>query len=381
MKFKRIVPYVIAGIGLSMNTSNNTANAQVISTSETKNLTAKATMQNVTSDLLALAETVDVNFFDMYNSETLLNIKAENLCGAYMDNMLDAQQRLAPYIGKRGYHAAVRKELPGAPAGLHCVYGQYTQLQRALNEMGDTLTIVPKHANRACTAFKSQMRKKYTPDNGYDHCIFEGKMYESDSVYNAAKNKYLADNRANTDDAIARYTQQFEQKNFSVDAIEPGSMLIVPRTPGNKRKFHMIMYVGRGRVENGQYVADPNGRPVFTAHNRERIGYLFDAWDTNNVFASNTQQIVRIQYAKELVRIESMPRAQLIEYILQGNNKVTTEQLNQMPTHMLQKMARDRYFQGQIPQTKPHDDMPIIAQNNAVTPFNIMMQQNMVKTL
>ncbi|MCM1294073.1 MAG: hypothetical protein NC311_00730 [Muribaculaceae bacterium] len=377
MKFKIIVPYIIAGMGLSMNTSNN-ATAQVISESGSNNLTAKVTSHTVTSDLLALAEKADVHFFDVYNEEMLLDTKAENLCNVYMENMLDAQQRLAPYVGKSGYRTAVRKELPGAPIGFHCVYGQYTQLQRALDEMGDTLTIVPQYANRACDAFKTQMRKKYTHANGFDNCIFEGKMHESDSAYVVAMDKYLARNHATTDEAIIKYSTIFEQKNFSVDAIEPGAMLIVPRTRGNKRKFHMIMYVGRGRIENGQYVADPNGKPVFTAHNRERIGYLFDAWDTNNVFASNTQQIARIQYAQEFARVESMPRAQLIEYILKGNNSVTREQLNQMPTQMLQKMARDKYFKGVIPKFSPVD-RNIMAQNNNM-PINLMMQSK-VNTL
>lgn len=379
MKFKRIVPYFIAGMSLSISTSSDVT-AKTVSTPDAgKNLIANVIPMNITSDLLALAEKADVHFFDLYSEDRLLNLKAENLCNVYMDNMLDAQQRLAPYVGKRGYQAAVRKELPGAPAGQHCVYGQYTQLQRALDEMGDTLTIVPKHANRACTEFKTQMRRKYNRANGYNNCIFEGKMYESDSAYNAAMDKFLARNRATSDDAIARYAGQFEQKNFSVDAIEPGSMLIVPRTRGNKRKFHMIMYVGRGRIENGQYIADQNGRPVFTAHNRERIGYLFDAWDTNNVFASNTQQIARSQYAKELKHIESMSRDQLIKYILMGNKSVTYEQLSQMPTNMLKKMARDKYFHGVIPQLSPVD-MTIIAQNHS-TSFNIMMQQNMMKSL
>ncbi len=380
MKAKIILPYLIAGMSLSMNTSNTIAAQTVSAPGTNKNLIANNISINTPADLIALAEKVDVNFFALYSEEVLLNLKAENLCNTYMDNMLDAQQRLAPYVGKRGYYAAVRKELPGAPAGLHCVYGQYTQLQRALDEMGDTLTIVPKKANTACAAFKKQMRQKYTRENGYNNCIFEGKMYESDSAYNQAMDKFLEKNHATTEEEIMRYAQQFEQKNFSVDAIEPGSMLIVPRTRGNQRKFHMIMYVGRGRIENGQYVADPNGRPVYTAHNRERIGYLFDAWDTSNVFASNTQQIARTQYAQELKRIESMPREQLIKYILMDNKLVSPDQLSNMPTNMLQKMARDKYFKGIIPPISPVDK-PVIAQNTSVTPFNMMMQQHMARTL
>ncbi len=379
MKFKRIVPYLLAGMSMSMN--SNSAPAQTLSMPENTNkITANVIKQHSTKDLLALAEKVDIHFFDVYNVDMCLDLKAENLCNAYMDNMLDAQQRLAPYVGKRGYRTAVRKELPGAPAGLHCVYGQYTQLQRALNELGDTLTIVPQHASRACTAFKSQMRQKYTPAKGYDNCILEGKMYESDSAYNAAKAAYLARHHATSGDAFMRYVQRFEQNNFSIESIEPGSMMIVPRTRGSKRKFHMIMYLGRGRIENGQYVPDINGKHIFTAHNRERIGYLFDAWDTNNVFAANIQQIARTQYAQELSRVESLPRQELIKYILSGHPSVSAEQLNKMPVQMLKKMARDKYFHNQIPNTI-HNDMPLIAQNNVASPFNLMMQRNMVHTM
>ncbi len=205
-------------------------------------------------------------------------------------------------------------------------------------------------------------------------------MYESDSAYMAAMNEFISRKHATTDSAVMRYAQQFARNNFSVDAIDAGSMLIVPRTPGNQRKFHMIMYVGRGRIENGKFIPDNNGKPVFTAHNRERIGYLFDAWDTRNVFAANIQQIAQIKYKQELIRIESMPRNQLIQYILARNSSVTADQLNQMPTHMLQKIARDKYFKGQIPNAI-QNHMPMIAQNNTVTPLDIMTRNAMSHTI
>ena len=379
MKFKRIIPYLLAGISMSMNSSN--ASAQTISAPEANpNLIANVLKVKGTGDLLALAEHVDVHFHDLYSTDLCLNLKAENLCNAYMDNMLDAQQRLAPHIGKRDYRNAVRQELPGAPVGLHCVYGQYTQLNRALDELGDTLTIVPSSARASCAEFKTQMRKKYTANNGFENCIFEGKMYESDSAYMAAMNEFISRKHAKTDSAVMRYAQQFAKNNFSVDAIDAGSMLIVPRTPGNQRKFHMIMYVGRGRIENGKFIPDNNGKPVFTAHNRERIGYLFDAWDTRNVFAANIQQIAQIKYKQELTRIESMPRNQLIQYILARNSSVTADQLNQMPTHMLQKIARDKYFKGQIPNAI-QNHMPMIAQNTTVTPLDIMARNAMSHTI
>lgn len=379
MKFKRIIPYLIAGIPLAA--SFNNARAQFISAPTTNNdATAKVINTNRTNDLLALAEKVDVHFHDVYNVENYLDLKAEDLCTQYKINMLDSQARLEPYIGKRGYANAVRKELPGAPVGLHCVYGQYTQLQRALDAMGDTLTIVPAGASRQCVAFKNQMRQRYSDAAGYENCIFEGKMYETDSAYFAAMNAYMVKQHASTEESVIQHMIQFERNNFSVESIEAGSMLIVPRTRGNTKLFHMIMYLGRGRIENNKFVPDVNGRPVYTAHNREKLGYLFDAWDTNNVFAANIQQIARTKYAQELKRIESMPRQQLIKYILSGNISVSAEQLDKMPTDMLQKMARDKYFNLQIPRMRPID-MPVIAQSNSMSPLHAMIQRNKTHTI
>ncbi|MGN0917299.1 MAG: hypothetical protein ACI4NZ_03780, partial [Candidatus Enterousia sp.] len=119
---------------------------------------------------------------------------------------------------------------------------------------------------------------------------------------------------------------------------------------------------------------------VFTAHNSERIGYLFDVWDTRNVFAANIQQIAQIKYKQELTRIESMPRNQLIQYILARNSSVTADKLNQMPTYMLQKIARDKYFKGQIPHAI-QNSMPMVAQNNTVTPLDIMARNAMSHTI
>lgn len=379
MKFKRIIPYLIAGIPFAASVNNTSAQGLSTSHSE-QNIPAKVITTNYTSDLLALAEKVDLHFYDVYNVENYLNLKAEDLCTQYKNNMLDAQARLAPYVGKRGYVAAVRKELPGAPVGVHCVYGQYTQLQRALDALGDTLTIVPARASRQCIEFKKQMRLRYSADKGYENCIFEGKMYETDSAYTAAMNAYLVRNHATTPESVMRYMQQFEQRNFSIESIEEGSMLIVPRTRGNKSQFHMITYIGRGWIKNNKFIPDANGRPVYTAHNRERLGYLFDVWDTNNIFAANIKQIARTKYAQELKQIESMPRQQLIEYILSGGNSASADQLNKMPINMLQKMARDKYFNRQIPRTIKQD-MPIIAHNNSASLMNIMMTRSNTHTI
>lgn len=370
MNFKRIIPYLIAGMPLAASISGTAAQ---LTSERQPNHYNTITTKTIKNDLFTVVEMVDTHFCEIYSIEHYLDLKAADLCNQYKNNMLAAQNRLAPYLGKHGYVAAVRQELPGAPVGGHCVYGQCTQLQRALSTMGDTVTIVPECASRECIAFKSNMRKKYSDASVYENCIFEGRMYETDSAYTAAMKKYLTRNHATTKESVIKYTKRFDQQNFSVESIEPGSMLIVPRTRGNRQQFHMITYVGRGRIENNQFIPDKNGRPVYTAHNRERIGYLFDTWDTNNVFAANIRQIAHAQYAQELKHIENMPRQKIIEYILSGKNSVNPEQLKQIPISMLQKMARDKYFNNQMPRIQQNNNSTI-ARNKLTLPLNLMMQ-------
>lgn len=72
------------------------------------------------------------------------------------------------------------------------------------------------------------------------------------------------------------------------------------------------MYLGRGQIQAGKFVADSTGRHIYVGHNRENIGDLFKTYDTSKVFAANTRKIARAEYANELKRIESMSSDQLI---------------------------------------------------------------------
>lgn len=279
----------------------------------------------------------------------MLEEKADELCDTYVSNMLRSQEKLQPLMGRRGYYSAVRTELPGAPVGRHCVYGQYTHLSRALDEMGDTLEIIPDGARTACVSFKQLMRDKYAGPE-YTGCIRNGVMHETDSAYNAALAKYLARNNVNaeTSDSVRqRHIEKFAQQNFSADELDSGAILIVPRYRGSRSKFHAIMYLGRGKVVKGKFVPDKTGRHIYVGHNRENIGDLFKSYDSSNVFAADTRKIARIEYGRELERIESMDNSQLVRFLSGG--KVSENVLRSYPRQTLIRMARNKYFKRVVP--------------------------------
>ena len=277
-------------------------------------------------------------------NETCLDNKADSLRDKYVANMLNAQEKLHPLMGRSGYRAAVRRELPGAPVGQHCVYGQYTHLNRALDEMGDTLTIIPVGGRASCIGFKYHMDKKYNNPEFTD-CIHDGVMFETDSAYNVALEKYLKRNgvKFDTPDSVRReYIKKFAARNFSADGLDSGSILIVPRYRGSRNKFHAIMYLGRGQIQGGKFVADSTGRHIYVGHNRENIGDLFKTYDTSKVFAADTRKIARAEYANELKRIESMSLDQLIASL--SDTELSDSILATYPRSTLVRMARDRYF-------------------------------------
>ena len=327
---KQFIPYVIFGgtlIGATASDTTPEKNAEFTHKNEK--------MQSGNLDFIKYEPEHEYALNAKY-----LDDKADSLCNVYINNMLVSQQKLKPLIGTRKYHRAVRDELPGAPVGYHCLYGQFTHLARALDEMGDTLTIIPEDARMACFVFKNQMREKYS---GTQNCIYEGIMHKSDSAYNAALGRYLERKKvtAATPDSVKNaHITRFAQNNFSADAIAPGAILIVPRYRGSRSRFHAIMFLGRGRVENNEFIPDSTGQHMYVGHNRENMGDLFRAYDTSNVFAADTKNIVRDGYQKELEKIESMSYNQLIEY-LSDNNKTS---LTGLSRDRLLYMARNKYF-------------------------------------
>ena len=357
MKLKWTLPYILSGASL-LGVVPNTLIAQSSEPHQSV---------RVGTEKLAYSHSASYELYmERQLNEYRLDNKADSLCDTYVSNMLNAQKKLQPLMGKRGYRAAVRAELPGAPVGMHCVFGQYTHLSRALDEMGDTLEIIPDGARTACTSFKQLMQHKYRGDE-YRGCIHNGVMHETDSAYGAALLKYLAKNNisATTPDSVRRvYEEKFAKSNFSADALDSGAILIVPRYRGSRSKFHAIMYLGRGYVKSGKFIADAAGRHIYVGHNRENIGDLFRSYDSSYVFAADTRKIARVEYGKELQRIESMSHSELIEFL--SGEKYSAAQLRAQPYNTLLRMARNKYFKRVIPNI-PAQSAPVVAYN--ISPY------------
>lgn len=319
--------------------------------------------QNFSKELLASGSLIDTDALDAAEDQFFdsmdIDLKAKDLRDQYLENAIRSQKKLAPFMNTQRYRTEVRKELPGAPIGLHCVYGQYTQLTRALHEMGDTLKIIPTdmNAQNACAAFKRGMRQKYSGPE-YTGCIREGKMYASNAQYAAALDQFISRQKIsaqNPDSLRNVLANEFAKKNFSIESIEPGTIMIVPRSPGSKTKFHAIMYPGIGIKDSvGNFVPTPDGIPMFVAHNMERLDDLFKSWDTRNVFATDIKKIAVAEYTKEFHRIESMSSDGLIAYLSDGVSDLVSS-LRPMSRTALLKLARAKYFGHDIPTTqKPY---------------------------
>ena len=355
--YKKVFPYLLIGSAVVFSKNSTMAQESHLPVGQ-----KPKTELQVPGNLVAKAAMI-VDYKKQYDiMKSRLLARAENTCDMYIENMLAAQKRLKPALGTRGYRAAVRRELPGAPVGMHCMYGQYTQLMRALNENGDTLTVIPKNGKSACVAFKDQMRRKYARPE-YDGVIKEGRVFASDSAYNAELKKYLAKHGItdkSAPNARAAATAEFARRNFSAEHVSPGSIWIVPRFRGAKTKFHAIMFLGQGQVQAGEFVPGKTGKYMFTAHNRERIGDVFEAWDMSNVFSADIEQILQIEYERELKRLESMPREKMIEYITNGTD-ISAKSLQALPRTELLRLVHAKYFGDDVKQIMSEPAPKLIA--------------------
>ena len=340
MKFKWTFPYLLFGA------STLISSGLFAQQPDKEQLKAKDNLSTTKADtaLLAYASSMTYDAGTEYAFNNLfLDAKAENLCYTYTNNVTDSQSRIKGKRGTSTYRNSVRKELPGAPVGKHSLYGQYVNLDRALDEANDTLTIIPKSAKASCKMFKSEMRKKYSGPE-YAECIFEGNCFESDSLYNAAFNAFVEKQQKQKGDKFD-YTAaatEFSKKNFCADELAPGTILIVPRRRGARNQFHAIVLMGRGRIEKGNFVPDNSGRHIYAGLNRESIGDMFKSYDMTFVFAANIENIARVEYGKEFSRIEKMSNEQLVKYLKGGRYNETT--LRKMARPALLRLARDKYF-------------------------------------
>ena len=216
----------------------------------------------------------------------------------YINNAIGGTQRIITNKNKTGYYSAVRKELPGAPVSQHCLYGQYTQLNRALQQFGDSLQVIPQSSNAhmSTTSFKSAMTKLYN-NNEYSNSIHRGRLYNSKKEYNKSLDKFVTQKtygKQNVSDSLRNvYVSQFEKNNYCASNLNPGTIIIV-------NSGHAVMYLGIGKIKNNKFIPDENGEPVCCAYNREHPAIYLSCWSTSSSFAADIQNIITQKYMAQL---------------------------------------------------------------------------------
>lgn len=216
----------------------------------------------------------------------------------YIDNAISGTKRIIANQNKKGYSSAVRKELPGAPVSHHCLYGQYKQLNRALEQFGDSLQVIPQNSNAhmSTSNFKSAMAKLYNNDE-YANSIHRGRLYNSKKEYDKSLDKFVAQKtygKQNVSDSLRNvYVSQFEKYNYCASDLNPGTIIIV-------NSGHAVMYLGIGKIKNNEFVPDENGEPVCCAYNREHPAIYLSCWSTSSSFAADIQNIITQKYYAQL---------------------------------------------------------------------------------
>lgn len=284
MKFKKIVPYFLAA------TAFLSSNALASYTNETN------PRKVIKFELIDTVSGKTEAEYDL--QKQIAENKAIKLVTNYIDNAINGVNHILASKKKTSYPSAVRKELPGAPVNsehtLHCLYGQYTQLNRAITELGDTIQIIPKtdNAHMATSSFRRHMTKLYKNEE-YPNSIYSGHLYSTDKEYNKALDRYLAvktkGKTENIDSLRAKYTADFEKNNFCASSLNPGSIIIVS-------SGHAIMYLGQGRIENNQFVPDANGTAICCSYNAEQPATCLSTWNTDKAFAADIQNIATTKY-------------------------------------------------------------------------------------
>lgn len=252
------------------------------------------------------------------NSTFYLENKADKLCDEYIKNVISTCKKLnylstEKYMTKQ-YRMAVSKEIPGAPVGQHCMFSQYTQLNRALYKLNeDTLNLIPNSGSKSCSALKLSMRKKYSAPE-YNETIKEGHLYRTKQEFNIALKKFLEQSKNVSD--YENLIKTFSAKNFIAENMHRGTILIVPQTRNSQRSFHAIVYIGRGFIDkNGSFKESKTGEFLFAANNREIIGNIFKFWNTKNVFMADIKKIAVIGFRKEFERLKNMETESLLKYV------------------------------------------------------------------
>lgn len=296
MKFRKIVPYILSlGMLFSPKTIASYSNEE--KSSKEINFEEKFNMSSYME-----------NSYDL--QKQMIENRAQKLISTYIDFAINGTKRIIENKNKSGYMSAVRQELPGAPTNtsrrtLHCLYGQYTQLNRALAEIGDTIQMIPRaeNAHMATSSFRRNMSKLYN-NTEYKKSIYTGHLYSTDEEFNAALDKYIKTNtnnkKGNLDSLRNLYTQQFKQTNFCATELNPGTIIIVS-------SGHAVMYLGQGSVKNEEFIPDENGHAIVCSYNREHPAIDLSYWGTKNAFAADIKNIY-IQLQEQIINSQTAQR-------------------------------------------------------------------------
>ena len=338
MKIKSIFPYLLFGSLLFIPSG-----------------TSKSSKQN---GMFVAQQTVKDN---TPNTQELIDVKAQELIDIYIDNVVAGQNRIKH--AKGGHRAAVLREFPGAVARWYCIYGQYTQLNRAVDEQGDTLTLIPFGGRHSCPEFRRLMIEKYKDCPGVIH---NGKMFKSNKDYNNALAAFLRLYKVNenTPDSVRqKVIDKFNRNNFSAESLHPGSILIVQKS-GNPSNTHAIMFMGIGRMENGKFIPDEHGTPIYAGYNNESTGDIYGSFPTNRIMAADMFVAAQHAYTREFQQIQNMNYNEMFRYVYDLPCDLYTMSPNQ---DALRKMATDKYFNKNDPNFKPAIQ-PIRMQTASVVP-------------
>ena len=275
------------------------------------------------------------------NVDEKIDAKAQDLVDAYISNVLAGQNRIKH--SKKGHSRAVREEFPGAVVRWYCIYGQYSQWNRAVAEMGDTLNLIPFDARHSCPEYRRLMKQKYSGPE-YAGVLYNGKMFKSDKDYNNALAAFLKRNRVdkNTPDSVRESViKKFAQNNFSIESLHPGAMVIIQKsnTPSNT---HAVMYLGCGRMENGEFIPDTNGKHLYAGYNNESIEDVFAAYRTDHIFAVDMYNLSRVAYAQEYQKVQNMNYDDMFRYVY--NEPYDGLYVLEPNKTSLRAMATEKYF-------------------------------------
>ena len=297
MKFKKIFPYFLA-FTTCLCSDTGSSNTPI----------------NQTTPIIRFTPQFETNYdFEMpyATRQEIVSRKTGSLMNIYMNNVLSGIDSIkTTFKNTQDKYKAVKQELPGAPRNengwAYCLFAPTTQLNRALQQNGDTIQIVPTkyNAHQASSSFRDQMSKTYS-DPKYAGALHSGHLYSTNKEYNRDLERYLRHNmrgkKGDTDSLRNELIQNFAKNHFPASILTPGSIIIVDIG-------HAIVYLGMGRIENGAFISEPNNpksQAICCAYNVEYSAIELKTWTTHNAFVAEIEKIYALKKDDELLHNKS----------------------------------------------------------------------------